>query len=87
MVGVRKGAKNRRLVAVNDRGHLVGQDHPRAVLSDHEVDLMFELREGGMSIGCVARVMEVSKSCAAHILSGRRRAQVVARFVSVKRGT
>lgn len=80
MVGVHKSAKNR-LVAVNDRGHVVGQDHPRAVLTDHEVNLMLQLRDEGYSLGWLARKFEVSKGCAQHICSGRFRAQLVARWV------
>ena len=80
MAGIEKRAKLR---AVNDRGHVVGESHPRAVLSDHEVDLVFQLREGGMSIGRIATAMEVSKSCIQHILDGSFRGQVVARWVRV----
>lgn len=32
-----------RLVKVNDHGRRIGEDHPRAVLTDHEVDLLMEL--------------------------------------------
>lgn len=76
MVGVNKAAK-KRMVAVNERGHVVGQDHPRAVLTDHDVDLVFALREDGLSLGRIAKAMEVSKGCIAHILAGRTRAHVV----------
>jgi len=87
MVGINKSAK-KRMVAVNERGHVVGQDHPRAVLTNHDVDLVFELREQGLSIGNIAKAMEVSKGCIAHILAGRTRGHVVARWaVSLRRGT
>lgn len=77
-----------RMVAVNERGHVVGESHPRAVLTDHEVDLVFELRDSGMSLGRIAHAMEVSKACVQHILSGRNRSHVVVdyRRVSVKGG-
>lgn len=86
MVGVSKAAKNR-VVAINERGHVVGESHPRAVLTDHDVDLVFELREDGMSIGRIAKAMEVSKGCVAHILAGRTRSHLVVtwRRVSLKR--
>ena len=86
MVKVRDAKK--RMVAVNERGSVVGQDHPRAKLTDHDVDLVFELREDGMSIGRIAKAMEVSKGCIAHILAGRTRTHVVARWVvSLRRPT
>lgn len=34
-----------RLVAVNERGLRIGEGHPRAVLSDHEVELLLQLLE------------------------------------------
>ena len=85
MVEIRKRAKLR-MVAVNERGHVVGESHPRAALTDHEVDLMLQLRDEGYSIGWLARKFEVSKGCAQHILSGHNRSHVVAdyRRVSVK---
>ena len=75
MVGVGERAK-KRMVAVNDAGRRIGEDHPRAVLSDHEVDLVFSLHEDGMSISELARKMEVSKGCIWKILRGHRRGQV-----------
>lgn len=80
MVGIEKRAKLR---AVNERGHVVGEDHPRAVLTDHEVNLMQQLREEGYSLGWLARKFEVSKSCAQHVCSGKTRSHVVARWVRV----
>ena len=79
MVGVLKLAK-KRLVPVNDAGRRIGEDHPRAVLSDREVDLVLELHEGGMGISELARTMEVSKGCIWKILHGYRRGQVPARW-------
>lgn len=79
MPGVLKSAK-RRLVPVNDAGRRIGEDHPRAVLSDREVDLVHELHEDGMGISELARKMEVSKGCIWKILHGYRRGQVPARW-------
>ena len=85
MVKVRN-AKNR-TIAVNERGHVVGQSHPRAVLTDHEIDLMFELREQGYSYGWLAMKFEITKGACWKIVQGLRRGHVVAewRTVSVKR--
>lgn len=72
-----------KLVALNDKNRRVGENHPRAKLTDEEVDLVFGLLEAGLSLAEVARKMDVSKSCIAHIASGRRRSQAVARVVKV----
>jgi hypothetical protein len=66
--------------AVNERGLVIGEDHPRAVLTDHEVDLVLELRADGLSFGLIAEKMEVSKSCIARICWGTRRAQYAVAF-------
>ena len=79
MTGVEKRAKNR-MLAVNERGQLIGDSHPGAVLTDHEVNLLLELRAEGYSMGWLARTFEVSKSCVAKIVWGQRRAQVPATF-------
>lgn len=72
-----------KLVALNDKNRRIGEQHPRAKLLDSEVDLVVELLESGLSYAEVARKMDVSKSCIAHIASGRRRSQPVARVVRV----
>ena len=64
----------------NAGGMRIGQSHPRAKLMDDEVDLVHALLEAGLSLAKVAEKMEVSKSCVAHISSGRRRGQAVARI-------
>lgn len=83
MVGVLKRAKNR-LVAVNDARRRIGEDHPRAVLSDHEVELVHRLREEGLTLAEIAGKMEVSKGCVWKIVSGLRRGQVAADWVRVR---
>lgn len=72
-----------KLVTLNENNRLVGQSHPRAKLMDSEVDLVHDLLESGLSLAAVAAKMDVSKSCIAHIASGRRRGQLVARVVKV----
>lgn len=71
----------KRLVAINDKGNRVGETHPRAVLTDAEVDLVFGLIEDGLSYSVIAEKFEVSKSCIGHLASGRRRCQTPARWV------
>lgn len=85
MVGVIKLAKNR-LVPVNDARRRIGEQHPRAVLSDHEVELVHALNEGGMSLAEIARKMEVTKGSIWKIVHGYRRGQVPAGWVRVRDG-
>lgn len=85
MVSVQKLAKNR-LVPVNDARRRIGEQHPRAVLTDHEVELVHALHEGGMALSEVARKMEVSKGCVWKIVHGYRRGQVPAGWVRVRDG-
>ena len=79
MVGVNKGARNR-MVALNDRGRRVGETHPRAELSDHDVELVFELRAQGFSLGWLAVKFEISKSQVGRILRGEQRHQAVLKW-------
>lgn len=70
-------------ITLNDSGRLIGESHPKAILTDHDVTLVLALREGGMCYREIAEKFEVSKSCIAKIVSGRRRAQWVAHTVNV----
>lgn len=75
-----------RLVGVNEQGQVVGQDHHRAVLSDHEVQLLLEMRGEGFSYEWLSAKFEVSKSCVQKICTGRSRTQVPARYVRIHGG-
>lgn len=70
-----KGISARRAVSVNDAGHVIGQDHHRAKLSNHDVYLILELRDEGMAYSLIAAKFETSKATIADICKGRRRAQ------------
>lgn len=61
-------------LALSDQRRLVGDSHPRAKYTNREVDLVHELKEGGMRGAQVARVMEMPRSTVYSILSGSRRA-------------
>lgn len=78
-------AARNRMLAVNERGHLIGEDHPRAVLTNHEVDLVLELLDDGLSQARVAVIMEVSRSTVRDIAGGRTRAQIAAGYIARKR--
>lgn len=67
-------------VAVNERGLVIGEDHPRAVLTNAEVDMLLELRAEGFSYGWLAMKMEVSKSCVAKICRGEHRSQIAVAY-------
>ena len=68
------------LVAVNARGSAIGEDHPRAVLTNHEVDLLLELRAEGYSYAWLADKFEVAKSTVFGICTGRTRTQYATGF-------
>ena len=67
----------KRAVGTNDRGFVVGEDHHRAKLTDHEVDLIIQLREEGMKLIEIAEKFEISKTEVCYICLGRRRAHIV----------
>ena len=66
----------KRIVAVNERNLRIGESHPRAVLTDHEVELLLELREQGFSYSWLAKKFEISKKHAWRICAGVRRGQI-----------
>lgn len=72
-----------KLVGVNDAGRRVGEDHPCAVLTDHDVEMIFQLREEGMGYRRIARLMECSKSLVRRIVKGEVRAQRATRHKRV----
>lgn len=74
----------KRIVAVNEQGLPVGQFHHRAKLSDHEIDLIRDLHDEGLTYIVLAAKFEVSKSCIAGICQCRRRAQTPERYKVVQ---
>lgn len=70
-------------VGVNDKGRRVGEDNPNATLTDHEVDLLLEMRDSTnppMGYRKLARAFDISKSQARNIVKGDQRAQRAVRF-------
>lgn len=66
----------RRVVALNENGRRIGEDHPNAKLSNHDVDLILELRERyRLSYRELAAKFEVSKSHVRYICKQRWRSQ------------
>lgn len=66
-----------RAVGVNERGDRVGQDHPKAVLTDAQVLLLLELRAAeGWSYRQLAAKFEISRASVRDLVKGRRRVQL-----------
>lgn len=65
----------KRIVAVNEKGNRIGEDHQRAKLTDREVELIRQLRRDGWTLGEIARKFEVSKPTVQGICNGTRRSQ------------
>lgn len=75
-----------RVVKINDHGLRIGDDHPRAKLTDLEVDHLLELRESDpvyWSYGRLAQAFDISKSQAGNICRGKQRSQTAKGFVTV----
>lgn len=72
-----------RLVAVDEQGRRIGEDHPAARLTDDEVDLMRQLREEhGWGWRRLAQKFEVSTQTVRRICRYQRRASITLRFKS-----
>lgn len=78
--------KRRKWVTVNDRGYRVGACHPRAKLSEADIELIFTLRDEGLSYAAIASKFDdieggISKSTVRDVLKGITRAQAIAKCV------
>ena len=70
------------LVGVNEKGYRIGQNHPGAKLTDHEVDLLRTMREQeNLSYRKLAVVFGMSVSCVRRICRYQLRAQTPMRYV------
>lgn len=67
--------------AVNDLGKRIGEGHPRAILTDRDVELLLELRDEGWGWKRLASKFECSRRLVRDICAGRRRSQTPARWV------
>lgn len=65
----------KRTIGINELGRRIGQDHHNAVLTNHDVELLLTMHEGGIGYGRLAAKFEVSKSHVRDIVKGRRRGQ------------
>lgn len=62
-------------VEYNRKGYRIGETHHRAKLTNHEVALIFELREQGLTIARIAEKMECGSTTVWKILQGQLRGQ------------
>lgn len=46
--------RDRRLLILNAQGRRIGESHPRAKLTELDVDLVLRLREAGLSLAGIA---------------------------------
>jgi DNA invertase Pin-like site-specific DNA recombinase len=73
-----------KIVGVNERGLRVGEDHQRAVLTDHEVETMRHLHEvDGIGYRRLVKMFEVSKTTVRRICAYQMRNQAVSKFRKV----
>lgn len=71
----------RKFLKFSEDGRRIGEAHHKAVLTDHEVDLLLELREEGKSCAWLAEKFEIPVSSVKSICSGRTRSVSIARVV------
>lgn len=63
-----------RIVAFNDRGRPIGSGHHNAKLEDSDIDLIFALREEGLSLRTIAEKFDVQKAAIWKVVHGYTRA-------------
>lgn len=74
----------KRVVGLSAKGKRVGEDNPRAVLTDHDVQLLLALHQEGYGYAKLARMFEVAKSSVQSIITGRTRGKTVQRYRTVR---
>ena len=72
------------LVAINEKGRRMGEDHHNAILTDGEVDLIRQLHDDGMEYEAIADKFGISKVTVGRICRFERRAESVVRYKRVK---
>jgi len=71
------------VVAVNDQGLRIGEDHPNARYTNAEVEMVLDLRDEGMGYKRIAQAMDMPVRTVRNICNFLRRSQVPARFKTV----
>lgn len=75
---------SKRMVAVNDLGLRIGEDHPRAKLTDADVERLLALRGEGYGYKRLARIFEISASQVRRIVQGKHRGQAAMGYRAVE---
>ncbi len=79
-----KAPKGWRYAAVNERGQRIGETHPRAKVSDADIELIFALSAAGLnSLQIAAKFdagVQITPRQVARILAGTQRGQAPARM-------
>lgn len=65
--------RGRRLLQFSENGRRIGETHHKAILTDHEVSLLLDLREEGNTYAWLAEKFEISKMTVRSICRGRTR--------------
>lgn len=76
-------ASRKVFVAVDEDGNRCGETHHNAKFTDHEIDLIRELREGGMMVKEIAAKFECACSTISEICTYQRRVSSVSRWKAV----
>jgi transcriptional regulator len=71
-------------VGVNEKGVRVGEDHQRATLTDHDVELMRQLREEGLGYKRLAKMFDTSVRNVRDIVNYKRRVTVPTAWKTVE---
>jgi hypothetical protein len=71
----------RRFILYAESGNRRGESHHKAVLTDHEVDLMLELHEQGKGYTWLANTFEIPYDTVRSICRGRTRGVPITRVV------
>lgn len=74
----------RRLLKFDERGYRIGESNPAAILSDHEVELMLQLRAEGYTYSWLADKFECSRETVKSICTFRRRSIAPVRVIEEK---
>ena len=70
----------KKIVAVNESGLRIGEDHQNAKLTNSDVDLIRSMHEDGISYKAIAEKFLVSKWAIGRICRYERRAQFAVKF-------
>ena len=73
-----------KLIAVNESGLRIGEDHPNARYTNHEIELVLQLRDQGHGYGTIAKKMDMPKRTIRDICNGRIRCQIPTEFKRVR---